>query len=140
MTDEEFSTERWVYKGEDRDSGNKRVAIFLAPDGHNYTLSWKTAYNSLASGYIYEIQANETKIRGDFKWTGDKADDFDEIRMQNRAREMEREERSMEAKARKQDGDLEALLAQVAEYAARYKKTSSKNALIQLLSRAVWRS
>lgn len=138
-TDDGVRTERWVYLGEFEGVKVKTVASFRTPER---TRSYRTSTitRRLAVGYIYEILCDDNRTRGEFKWTGDKAEDYDQLRMDARHREMERERAAMEDKARKGDPDLDALLAHVGEYAARFTKVSSREALIRLLERTVWRA
>ncbi len=138
--DDGFRTERWVYLGEHTGNKIKRLAAFRDEAGQTFTFKFTAAYGRLSVGYLYTILTNESSIRGSFGWTGDKADDFDEIRMQARRREQERETAAMQDKARRGDPDLDALLEHVARYAARFTKTSSREALIVLITRAVWRA
>ena len=60
--------------------------------------------------------------------------------MQARVRDTEREMRALQEKARRSDPELEALLEHVTTYASRMIKNSSREALIVLLTRAVWRA
>lgn len=137
---EGFRRERWVFLGEIEGNGGKRSASFRDEKGTTWTVAWKRDHGTLASGYIYEILASDNSVRGGYSFTGDKADDFDEIRMQARRREQIRETERMQDKARRGDPDLDALLNHVNEYAARFTKTTSRDALVSLLTRQVYRA
>ncbi len=137
---DEFHEERWVYLGEFTGQKIKRVASFRDPRGQTFSFKMSAALGRLSVGYVYTIATSDERIRGSFGWTGDKAEDADELRMQARVRENAREDALMQDKARRGDADLDELLAHVARYAARYTKTSSREALISLLTRAVWRA
>lgn len=143
MTDQEipegFRKERWVFLGE-IDAKGKRAASFRDQNSVNWTVAWKREHGTLAAGYIYEVLASDTSVRGGYAWTGERADDVDEIRMQNRWREQMRETERMQDKARKGDPDLDHVLDVVGEYAARFTKTTSRDALVSLLTRQVYRA
>lgn len=136
---EGFDKQRVTYLGETTAKG-KRRASYRDESGTTWTVAWSAKYGQYAVGYIYEILASETSVRGEFVWTGDKAPDFEDLRMQDKVRTEARELVRLEAKARTSDPDLDALLAHVREYAGRLIKDSSRAALIQILTKAVWQA
>lgn len=136
---EGYHEERWVFLGEYAGSKTKRLAAFRSDDGDTHSYKWGSEHSGLAVGYYYTVLVNDARsTRGTPGWTGDKADDLDEIRMQARAREREREDKLAQDRARTKDPDLERVLEVVNDYAARFTKRSSRDALIALLTRQVY--
>jgi hypothetical protein len=135
-----FRKERWVFLGEHTGTKTKRVASFRDENGATWSIPWKSQHNRLAPGYLYEILTNTDTIRGSFTWTGDQAAEYEDIRMHNRARARTREIDRLEDKARTGDEQLTQLLANVADYASRLVRDSSKEALVRLLDKTVWQS
>jgi hypothetical protein len=137
---EGFRKERWVFLGEHTGTETKRVASFRDENGATWSIPWKAQHNRLAPGYLYEILTNTDTIRGGFTWTGEKAADYEDIRMHNRARARTREIDRLEDKARTSDLQLQELLDHVSDYASRLVRDSSKEALVRLLDKTVWQS
>jgi hypothetical protein len=129
-----------VFLAEHTGTKTKRVASFRDENGATWSIPWKLQHNRLAPGYLYEILTNPDTVRGTFTWTGEKAADYEDIRMHNRARARTREIDRLEDKARTSDPQLQELLDHVSDYASRLVKDSSKEALVRLLDKTVWQS
>lgn len=137
---DEFTEERWVFLGEFAGDKIKRIAKFRDANGTVWTLPWKPLHNRLAVGYIYTAMVSAETVRQNYGWTGETADDSAELRLQDRHRATQRESARVQEKARKGDPELERVLEVVRDYAAPLIKTSSRDALIALLTREVYRA
>lgn len=144
-SEDNTTTERWVYLGAYPGRTFKTLASFRRPNGDAVSFKMSARMKAFAPGYLYEavIEIDTdggVLLSGTPTWTGDKAEDYDDVRMAARDRDMKADQKRMQDRARTHDPDLEAVLETVREYAARFKTPGSKQALAVLLERAVWRS
>lgn len=143
MTDAtEYTPERWVYLGVAQGNNKKKVACFRTGDGTRRTYQASSWNRSLAPGYIYVVQVDGTSIRSTVpEWTGEKAEDYDTVKLDARGNEIQMERKSLEAKARTGNSpELDELLTQVNNYAARQISMAGKEALVTLLIKTVWQA
>lgn len=141
-TGPEYTKQRWVYLGVYEGQTSKRVASFRTEDGTTRSYSVGPWNKALAVGYIYVVQAADGSIKATTpEWTGDRADDTEDLRLAARERDFVWERQALEKRARTGNSpELDQLLTHVEEYAAKIISTSGKAALVTLLSKAVWQA